>query len=211
MGRHRVIGLPAPVLVLTDTRSGGSGFSGTKTYTGVPLGAASGDRLVICMNSVALATPSMVASATIGGIAASLYQPVTGANRNIIFMWAKVPTGTTATIIVNWSGGSGAAAENLITYALKDHLSDVPHAQSAYNSNTDAEAIALNGVEQDADIGANGGINPVTFGPPITDTGSISTSPSFHRLSYGQIDGSAAGTVNLTLTPANAISAMAWR
>ncbi len=213
MGRSRVIGLPPPSLVLTDARSGGSGFSGTRTYAGVAIGAASIDRLVICVTSIAVVDPSIMTSATIGGVATNTYQPVTGARRNIIFFWAKVPTGTTATIVTNWSGGSGAAAENLITYTLKDHLSDIPHAQNSYNSDTDATAIALTGVEQEAVIiiGANGGVNAVTFSPPVTDTGSISTSPSFHRLSYGQAGGSAPGSLNLTFTPANAISAMAWR
>ena len=210
MGRSRVIGLPAPVLVLTDTRTGSTSFSGTRTYSNVPIGAASIDRLVICVNSAALVAPSVVASATIGGVAASLYQPVTGANRNIVFFWAKVPTGTTATIVVNWSGGDGAAGENLITYALKDHLSDIPNVE---NFALNAATISLIGVEQDAAIiiGAIGtGTTVVTFNPPVTATGSLGVS-SLHKLSYGQVDGSAPGSVNLTFASAPAISAMAWR
>jgi hypothetical protein len=214
MGRSRVIGLPAPVLVLTDTRTGSTSFSGTKTYINVPIGAASVDRLVICVNSAALTAPSAVASATIGGVAASLYQPVTGVNRNIVFFWAKVPTGTTATIVVNWSGGDGAAAENLITYVLKDHLSDTPNAQNAHNSSSlNVATLALSGVEQDAAIiiGAIGpGTTVVTFNSPVTATGSLGVS-NLHKLSYGQVDGSAPGTVNLTFTSAPAVSAMAWR
>lgn len=79
------------------------GGTANKTYTAVPIGGASLSRMVVvCVKGDnTLGQPTSV---TVGGVACT---SVVATNSGSIYnsMWAaKVPTGTTADIVVNWPG-----------------------------------------------------------------------------------------------------------
>ncbi len=76
----------------------------TYTFTGKAIGPAAGDRYVFVGTFQGFATKT-VSSMTIGGISASLVVSKSAASGTAELWMANVPTGTTATIVVTWSGG----------------------------------------------------------------------------------------------------------
>ena len=204
MGRHRVLGRPAPpVLTKTDEDnvSGGS-------FTNQAIGAAAADRLVICIASVAQTAARFVTAATIGGVAATLYMPTTTRLRPVCIFWARVPTGTTADVVITWNDSVGTC--NLITYRMTGQTSDTPVAQ---NFGTNTTSLSLSDVEEGAAIvigATQATTGSVAFDPPVVSAGAYNPGGGFHLLSYGQVNDSAEGTVNLTFTTASMVAAVAW-
>ena len=76
--------------------------SASATYSSVAIGTANPNRMVILQSNVVNSSHNVVSNitaCTIGGITATIF---TSGNANIVY--AKVPTGTTATIAVTYSG-----------------------------------------------------------------------------------------------------------
>jgi len=80
------------------------------TFTGVSIGTADASRMVVIQGGSASGSGTLTAptSVTIGGITAGLVR-----NTNNYVAYAKVPTGTTATIVI--SGGSGTYTTQIYT------------------------------------------------------------------------------------------------
>lgn len=77
----------------------------TYTFSGVAIGAAQSDRKVIVAVDWRAAAAVTLSSATIGGIAATIdFQGNVATSTGIAFISAIVPTGTTAAIVLNFSG-----------------------------------------------------------------------------------------------------------
>jgi hypothetical protein len=104
MGRHRVIGGGKVSLDFTAAPTPFISTGSPMTFPSVPIGAA-GKRHVILALWV---SGNPILSVTIGGVAASLIH----SGSTLQFWGASVPTGTTANIVVTYSGSAG-----LISYA----------------------------------------------------------------------------------------------
>lgn len=81
-----------------------SGAATNYSLTSIPFGTATADRLiVVCVSGHKAATRS-ISSATIGGVSAIIHQDYTTANSQISIFSAVVPSGTSGTIAINYSG-----------------------------------------------------------------------------------------------------------
>jgi hypothetical protein len=101
-----------PSIVFIGTGSQASGT--TLTFTNQPIGTAAPDRVVVV--AICLRTGGGVpVSATIGGIATTFLPSDTISSQSATLAYAVVPTGTTATIVIN----CGSSSQNCIgVYAL---------------------------------------------------------------------------------------------
>lgn len=90
--------------VLEFLTSGSSGAGTNYSLTSIPFGTATTDRLiVVCLSGHRGATRS-VSSASIGGVSATIHLDFGGANSQIATFSAVVPTGTSGTIAISYSG-----------------------------------------------------------------------------------------------------------
>ena len=105
------------------------------SFSSQAIGTPSSDRKVVVVTHSATAYThnDTVSSMTIGGISATLVVRATPASNGQLEMWeADVPSGTTATIVVNWSrsrNGCGIGAwavtgANSSTYATATDITD---------------------------------------------------------------------------------------
>lgn len=114
---NQLIGFGAggfPPVVLLNTANAASSTSDLTTYTfsSQAIGTASSTRRVIvaCAGDATTAGRSL-SSATIGGISASINVQVTGGSSNVsAIISATVPTETTASVVLTFSGAMNRAA-----------------------------------------------------------------------------------------------------
>lgn len=95
----------------------------TYTFTSIPIGTADTNRIVIVAIAIG-GVARTVSSATIGGIAASIAGTTTGTTAGTGMIYAKVPTGTTATISITLSGAANDC--HIGVYRLVGQGSDTP-------------------------------------------------------------------------------------
>jgi hypothetical protein len=94
----------APKKILTFQNSGSAApASSTHTLTDLAIGANSASRRVIIGFFGANSTRT-VSGVTIGGVTARIVAQATGGNSTGCIAIAHVPTGTTATVVITWSG-----------------------------------------------------------------------------------------------------------
>lgn len=138
---------------LGSSNTGGSSF----TVNNVPIGTAAADRIVvIAFTHNGTTTPRSVASATIGGISAAVYQDSDrGSSSSYVssgFLVAAVPTGTTATVVVTMSAARSRIS--LGSYSLYGYSSAVPVDYDF--SNVDGSPITSTSTPGGAAIGVHG-------------------------------------------------------
>lgn len=97
----------------------------TQTYSGVPLGDAASDRLVVIWVHMAIGGAADLTSATIAGISATKVLEVDGTNSCSAIIQAVVPSGTTGNVVVNWS--ASVARGGIGVWALYNLQSTTPH------------------------------------------------------------------------------------
>lgn len=99
----------APLVVAwtdTNTENAGTGGDSFRSFTGAAIGAASSSRRVLVVVFHNNLTSRTVASATIGGVAATVHKGSVdnGGSWDVFVISAVVPTGTTADIVMTMSG-----------------------------------------------------------------------------------------------------------
>lgn len=105
----------------TDAGSDGTSSRTTATLSSKSIGTAASDRLIFFgVTTDGLSTAVSVTSVTIGGISAAstgaAYNPTSLTAARMQFWWALVSSGTTASVVVNFSGLCDSTAE--IDWAL---------------------------------------------------------------------------------------------
>lgn len=115
----------------------------TATQTGVAFGAVGASRLiVIAVNWVATVNTSVLSSATIGGV--SVPTIITGTRlgpnvssnyQYVAFIAAFVPTGTTGTVVANFTGG-GSIGVQFFAYQALNIISATAYATGQNSSTT---------------------------------------------------------------------------
>lgn len=142
---------PAGPPVLTyvgDTGSGTPSPANVMTYSGIPIGPASGFAarriiLSIVANRNSAGFNGGLTSVTIGGIAATIHIATSTGGNDVAIASADVPTGTTANIVLT-AGGTWFATPILGIYSVDDALmvSTTPSVASGNNSGTSVTTSA---------------------------------------------------------------------
>ncbi len=163
----------------------------TGTQTGVAFGPVGGARaIIIAIHWYATVTTSVLSSATIGGIVVptittgTMIGPGTSAYIYTGFIAAFVPSGTSGTVVLNFSGGGGTVDARIFVYQALNIVSLTPHA-------TGQNASTISPVSTTCDLEANGIVLAAGSdfqAAPATWTGiteSYDTSPGLGELSGG--------------------------
>lgn len=155
-----------------------SGFSSSPSFTNAPVGTASIDRLVVVALSWYVSGSSRtLSSATIGGIAATIVDSESDGNESgVAIISAVVPTGTTATVAMSFSGtvtrvsGGVYAVYNLKSTTATD--ADSTTGSGGFGSTTKSVTIDT---LQDGIVIASGyieasdGTTTITFSAGVTE------------------------------------------
>lgn len=179
------------------------------SLSGISIGAAASDRLIIAVISWAITGASRtLTSVTIGGVAATLYAPAVGA-RECALAWVPVPTGTTANVVITWDGGVSNSAA--ILYSMTGQASNTPIAQdfaSAPTISGISGTLSLGAVADEAEmiVGCADLTSPTSLGSPVTDVGTIAGSV----VTYGQVRDWPGGTLSFAYGTTFAVTAAVW-
>lgn len=114
--------LATQVAFTSGNFDGSSG--GSRTFTAQSIGAPSANRIVAVIVGWGISGSTNLSSATIGGIAATIAGQNDGTNVGDAIIWAKVPTGTTADIVLNWS--ASIARSSIVVFQITNQTADAP-------------------------------------------------------------------------------------
>lgn len=204
--RRKRVSIPSLSFV-DSTQDTGTGP--TYTFTDHAIGTAASDRLVIVTVHQG-GTNRTVNSVTIGGNAANIVGTALGTLQGITIAWRRVTTGTTATIVVDFSGTLSAGC-TVGVFRCVGQLSDTPTDFDAPAGGGDASRsatidIAANGV---AVAGASGG-STTDIWTNATTAFSESLSTTRHRGASHSVVAAATGLA-ITHNACRCIMAAAWR
>lgn len=180
------------------------------TFSGVSIGDAAGDRLVVVAIGWGTSGTVTVSSATIGGVSASIAAQTTGTNVGIALIYAVVPSGTTADIVVTMSTSGSRLYYGV--WRVTGQLSTTPY---------DTDAPAGGGSASRSvtiDIPAGGFVFAASQG---SDPGGVTWTNATERWDYSDFndknngaDTTSATLVtnqNISVSSARAICAAAWQ
>lgn len=139
-----IVGPPLSFKGLFSQTTGGGFTSGGATYTAVPIGPAAANRTVMLFATIREASGNTIDTVTIGGVSAVNMGHTFNSNVGVtlIYLWvATVPTGTTADIIVTYSGAIDRA-DGLSVYVTYGLNSNTPTA-TASSILTNGPALSL--------------------------------------------------------------------
>lgn len=149
----------------TANPAGASAASNQSTYSGVSIGTASNDRVVLVVVGGEIASFA-VASVTIDDIAMQGGTQATFGSMGAYLAWKSWPTGTTATIVINWTSINPTNVQNHIAvYAITDAKFPPAVTSSSTSTDMDASSPLTTGSQT---IPTNGGFLAVAVG--ATDT-----------------------------------------
>lgn len=155
-------------ITLTDTPPSDSpGGATSSTFTGVAIGTAAPTRVVFV--DVNLYDPVTVTSVTIGGVAASLADSIStapsGNSVRLYVFWANVASGTTATIVVNYSGSTAFGALcGIVVYDVEGADSVSPISATSTAAGAPGITTASASIAVPTNGALLGGANDLAFG-----------------------------------------------
>lgn len=118
------------------------GSGATWSYSNAPIGVADdASRLVVACVKGMRDAGGTISSATIGGVAATVIEGASVANGSEFIIAAVVPTGTTATVTVNWS--ITQVGTRIAVYVLRWLKSTTP-VSTARSTTVSSLAITIN-------------------------------------------------------------------
>lgn len=112
-----------PICAYVDGKEDATNLT-TYSFTGVNFGAPSSTRLIVVCIAGYRDNGGTVASATIGGVTATIHANNSIGNGSIATISAVVPTGTSGTVVISWS--ILQAATTIDVYALDNIKSTTP-------------------------------------------------------------------------------------
>lgn len=128
----------AVAITQTANPAGVSHSANATTYTAASIGTASDDRIVVVGIGKEVVTV-VVNSVTIGGVTAALIAGNTFGSMGAWLYFAPIPTGTTADVVITWSGAITNIQNHISVYAVTDAAG--PPA-SGSNTSTDMDVTA---------------------------------------------------------------------
>lgn len=113
-----------------------------KTFAAVGIGDAATDRLVVMTVTWARSGATSLSSATIGGVTATIgVQQNSGSNHSCAIIYAVVPTGTTADVVLTWA--QQPARSGVGSYRVTKLLSTTPTDSDSIGAGSDG-TLTLN-------------------------------------------------------------------
>ncbi len=127
-------------------RTSSNAATGASTYTFPSQGIGTPDqtrRVIVGVTQTSALSISSITSASIGGVAADIDVQIQGATRtSAAIISALVPTGTTATIIINFS--TNTSAVQIGVWAAYNLLSGTPTATATATTGASGETLSMN-------------------------------------------------------------------
>ena len=154
-------------VVITNTASASDGTNlTTYTFSAQAIGTASSDRYVVVgFGAESLGTTTVLSSATIGGVAATITKQQTNVSAIDIIsglIIANVPTGTTADVVLTFNSGQLRAAISVFTMTGNSSITATATA-SETTATDDPQSTTL-------DIPASGGAIAFSFADASSST-----------------------------------------
>lgn len=136
-----------PIIAFLDTDAD-TGSASTYNFSGFTFGTAHHSRAIVVATCGRSTAARSVTGITVGGVTASLlrHQEGTGGTSTSELWIAKVPTGTSGTISVDWSGSMNNCGVAAWSIKHLRSLSPVDTAASAGDANTINVSVANRGV-----------------------------------------------------------------
>jgi hypothetical protein len=194
-------------LALDLTLQGGSVSRTNGTYTGVSIGTANTNRMVIIQGAVTYyGSTNSPSSITLNGTAMTLLRPFS----NSFIAYLKVPTGTTATLVI--SGGQGAFTQQIITINTVNagaNQTSIQNGSAAGQGGTvtltmTTDPVATNGVFIWGGVGFNGRPNlSLLTSNPSGATTTLSTQQQQVSMLMGYSECTTADSRNAQITNTN--------
>ena len=162
-----------PLLTYTWNASlGGQNGADNASFTGIPIGSASSDRLVIVIISKGNGVGTSINSCTINGAAATEISAATGNGHNNpqAVYYLKVTSGTTCDM--SFTGGGGADSYAVSVFTLTGQSSDTPvYAGTAVTSAAGTISVSTSSLSNAtilAAINSNGDLGTYYWNSPIS-------------------------------------------
>ena len=157
---------------VSDAYSGSTGLT-TYTYTSQAIGTAASNRIVIVGVTNYSASSSRPSSVTIGGISATgIGTGISDGNCHASIWYAAVPTGTTATIAVNYGAANGY--NNIFVWSIYGNATTVGYTATGGVSNATVSGVNANtGAFTCACVASNGTV-PITWSGSLTQDAQLS-------------------------------------
>ena len=146
---------------------GSDASSRTYTYSSAPLGDAATDRIIVVACAYANYSNTL-SSCTVGGVTMTQIVTDTSPNAKAYLLYKAVATGTSADIVVTWTGGSGTPTDGAIAVWSVYNSTGTPYASNE-DTNYTASSVAL---DASLNVPNNGGLIAYTSrglsggGPP---------------------------------------------
>jgi hypothetical protein len=201
-----------PSITYNGTANSGTD-STTYTFTGVSIGTAATNRLVYIEVQHDGAGARLLSSATIAGVSASTVDP-TGQGNGTKILYANIPTGTTATIVITFDGTCTRCV--IGSYSIFNLKSLVPIATAFATTWSSGSISASVNVPADGIVIAGVNSNTSNTISWTNVTGNYQASPDAGTRSAGastQVTTGGSVTITATATSATAgrLSAFVWR
>lgn len=148
----------------------------SSTYSGTSIGAAGSTRLVVILHTSASGSGNnSVSSVTVGGIAGTIQNLGSGSNVDCAISYTAVPTGTSADVVVGFSGG--VRFDSISVYTIHDGNSLLYDYDNPVGGTDASRSVSLdfaaNGVGIAGGINATAGDASFTNSTEDHDSGSI--------------------------------------
>lgn len=209
------LGQPAPTVTYRDNASS-SVLQSSYTFSGLSIGPTGSNRLVVVAvgwtNSTGIART--VSSATIGGVSATIQCQINDAASTapgVAVLSAFVPTGTTATVVVNFSGNNRNCI--VATYSAYNVASgtatDTDTSISGVIAGTSGSTSVTSTVSTDGFIVASGlassfDTTTITFSAGVSEDFELAQGTI--RANAGSASGQTSGNKTVTVSGTNSVS-----
>lgn len=202
-------GSKAEAIATDAAGSDGQGTGTTRNYSGIDIGPAASDRIVVVLVKSQIAGDvRQLSSATINGVSATIAASHSGARPMAVFYLA-VPTGTTCSIQTVWNGNVGS--DDLVVYTITGQDVSTP---------VDADTVQSGGAPGSASITLTTSDDGVaifciytvsdTLASPIVTDGSFQQSAGgAFFITYGQRE-TPAGSVTANQSAVYAMAGISW-
>lgn len=198
-----------PTLSLTANQTATLGSPAT--FTDAAIGSAAADRLVVvtALGHNVGGSNRTITSVTIGGNAATVHEQIQSVGLSAGVASLVVTTGTTATIVVTWSGA--LTDTRIVVYTITGLTSTTPHDTGDAAGDTMALDIPAGGVAIGIAGEKNGTLGDITWTGLTEDTEVTSGSCRIGTASQTGMSLETARTISATSSATNeAVVAVSW-
>lgn len=198
------ISLPSPKQVYQTTLSQVA-IAASYTFSAVPIGVAAGNRYIVVAVQTST-TGALPTTLTINGVAATLLVNSVGTS----FYGLYVPTGTTATIVTNWSPSPERVV--LTVWSVTGITRPIPQNTGAASGTSATASLTLDVAKESCLLAVTvyvGGTDMTWSGADLVERADVVTAGVSSR--FTQADSRPSANGSLTITCAGTAGSQNWR